>query len=195
MKFRGAAPERAKMSLPDPFVVNLYTTIDNIDIKLITDFTFQNGEEEEDQYGYVIIATLYIYHRALVCPHNAPRLLFKKDFYLIDACLKDGVAVLCADIAEYSKQLKFDPYRGVFEKNKQFLTAQVALLENFARLEMPTCDEGCCICYEKTITATVCGHSLCIGCAQRIGNDRCPICRRAPLLIKQIKKALIPLFK
>jgi hypothetical protein len=179
------------MTSLEPFAVNLDTTIDNIDVRLINDFTFQSEEEEDDRYGYVIIATLYIYHRTLLCPNNAPRLLFKKDFYLIDACLKDGVTILCADIAECSKQLQFDQYRGVFEKNRRHMTAQAALLENFARLEMPTCDEGCCVCYEKTITTTVCGHTLCIGCAQRLDNKRCPLCRRSPLLMKQIKKTIV----
>lgn len=37
-------------------------------------------------------------------------------------------------------------------------------------------DEKCCVCWEKSTTATCCNHSVCVDCYEEI-ND-CPLCRK-----------------
>lgn len=37
--------------------------------------------------------------------------------------------------------------------------------------------EKCSVCYEHTYTHTLCSHSLCIDCWNKIKNDSCPLCR------------------
>lgn len=38
--------------------------------------------------------------------------------------------------------------------------------------------DECCVCYEYTIRKTVCNHTLCTYCVQRIKSLRCPACRQ-----------------
>jgi len=40
-------------------------------------------------------------------------------------------------------------------------------------------NEECCVCYDQTIKKTICDHSLCLRCLNKIpmNNRKCPLCR------------------
>lgn len=40
-------------------------------------------------------------------------------------------------------------------------------------------NEECCICYDQTVNKTICDHSLCLRCLNKIPNNnkKCPLCR------------------
>lgn len=105
----------------------------------------------------------------------------------------ERIAISLKIIFDIIPQLKFNKFEGNLQtdtKDKDILP----FIKQFCHHEnVKTSFEDCCVCYETTKTKTMCGHSLCMLCWEKMPftrgeNDedpmqRCPICRDVLVLI------------
>jgi hypothetical protein len=95
-------------------------------------------------------------------------------------------------IQEILPKLNFNKFTGIFE----FDTNKISKPINFANSETNniletdvfnpkhTNSNECCICYDKTLIKTSCGHFLCVECWHCMKNiSECPYCRHKKIKI------------
>ena len=98
-------------------------------------------------------------------------------------------------IQEILPKLNFNKFTGIFEfdmsKNSKLINFANSETNNILGLDVfsleHTHSDECCICYDKTLIKTSCGHFLCVECWHRMKNiSECPYCRHKK--IKMSKK-------
>ena len=84
-----------------------------------------------------------------------------------DPLTENDVRLLLLDIEKSADLLKWNKRVGRFLTHKR-------PREN----ENHIMGSDCCVCLEKTKTTTLCDHTLCVECLQKLGKrPMCPLCR------------------
>lgn len=82
----------------------------------------------------------------------------------------DGFYIYLRETEAALDRLKYCPI-------KNELTEQPHMeLYRFKYMDPARCDI-CCVCHENTISETSCGHFLCLECAFKLAEKKCPYCR------------------
>lgn len=91
---------------------------------------------------------------------------------------------MAEELLKYIKNIKFNKFEGYFEENESVEIKLIKELKEIENVELH--GDECCVCYEKTIKKTCCGHNLCFVCWSGIKVERddsrkiiisCPMCR------------------
>ena len=89
------------------------------------------------------------------------------------------------ELKKYLKTLKFEKYTGrlvASEGGERYeIESWLDFVKDIENIKTQGC-EDCCVCKDKTLTTTLCGHTLCYECWEQIREDEddcmlCPLCR------------------
>jgi len=100
---------------------------------------------------------------------------FKTDYDGIEYT-KEMIIEILKNAKDIMSSLKFDRINGEL-KEKEELKLSNDDIEFFG-----TDDNECCVCKEKTLTKTLCQHTLCYMCWETIYKNKkpkCPLCRNS----------------
>jgi hypothetical protein len=110
---------------------------------------------------------------------------FKNKFFNLNKEAKQKlIKKLFSKVKTNLNKLKFNNLKGQFELPDEnfYLTEELNLLDNDT---INTNEENkfdlfieCCVCKENTYSVTICNHTLCVRCREKLIEDVCPLCRK-----------------